>query len=100
MAKPKQEIVQDIEQHMSNNGGRGSQWYVGIATNARDRLFQDHNVREKGDAWIFRQAQSSQAAREVEKALVERHGTDGGAGGGDSSTDKVYAYKKDSHTKP
>jgi len=100
MTYSKQQIVRDIEEYMRKNGGPASQWYIGIATNARERLFQDHNVQEKGDAWIFRQAESSQAAREVEKDVVDRLGTDGGAGGGDASTDKVYAYKKKSHTTP
>ena len=62
---------------------------MGIAASPRDRLFNDHNVREKGDAWIFREATSSAVAREVESYFIDVKGTRGGAGGGDASSRSV-----------
>lgn len=89
MAKTRDQIIADIEAHIGNNGADFGNWYVGIAASPRDRLFNDHNVRENGDAWIFREAASSAVAREVEYFFINVKGTHGGAGGGDASSRSV-----------
>ncbi len=99
MSYTKQQIITDINTHMQQHGGSNSAWYVGIASDAGKRLFNDHNVNEKGDVWIFRQAISSSVARDVEKAYLDA-GCDGGSGGGDASTTYVYAYRKTRSTDP
>jgi hypothetical protein len=100
MSKSKQEIIDDIGAHISKCGGTNSGWYVGISKNAKDRLFNGHGVREKSDAWIYRTAGSSQTAREIEEYFINIIGTDGSSGGGDDTSDMVYAYKKAAHTNP
>jgi len=100
MAKQKQEIINNIKAYISKNGDRYREWYVGIASDPRQRLFNEHGVHQNGDAWICEQSESDSAAREIEKYFVETLGTDGGAGGGDYTSIFVYAYKKSSHTKP
>lgn len=92
-------IIQEIENHRQNNGGTRSQWYAGIASDPKDRLFNEHGVVNGQDAWIHRDAGSSTAARSIEKALLDS-GYDGGGGGGDASTRHVYAYKKSWRTDP
>jgi hypothetical protein len=99
MADTKQGIINAIKEHIQKEGGIDSSWYVGISKDARNRLFNDHNVSEKDAWWIFRQASSSQVAREVEDYFVNTLYTDGGTGGGDDSANMVYAYKKASGTK-
>ena len=86
MTKSRGQIIAGIESYITNNGSGFGQWYVGIAASPRDRLFNDHNVRENGDAWIFREATSSTVAREIEDYFIKRKGTHGGAGGGDYSS--------------
>jgi len=98
--KTKQEIINDLDAHMKDGGGGYPAWYVGIASDARDRLFNDHKVKEKGDSWVFRQTSFSGVAREIQDYFVDTLGTDGGAGKGVVFTDMVYAYKKASHTDP
>ena len=98
--KTKQEIINDLDAHMKDGGGGYPAWYVGIASDARDRLFNDHRVKEKGDSWVFRQTSFSGVAREIQDYFVDTLGTDGGAGKGVVFTDMVYAYKKASHTDP
>jgi len=100
VVKSKSEIINDIKEHIEKGGGGYRAWYVGISNDARDRLFNGHSVREKGDRWIYRQASSSQVAREIEVYFVNILGTDGDTGGGDETTDMVYAYKKSAHTNP
>ena len=83
------QIIEAINEYMqAYDGGR---WYVGITANPRNRLFNDHGVDEHNGAWIFRQASSAAAAREVEMAYVEA-GHAGGPGGGDDTAVFVYAY--------
>ncbi len=100
MAKTKQEIISLIDAHIQKGGGGYGAWYVGIASDARDRLFSDHRVKEHSDGWIHEPCSSSTVAREIEDYFVNKQGTDGGTGGGDASTDVVYAYKKAPHTDP
>lgn len=100
MANSKQEIINDIDAYIQKCGGAYRDWYVGISKDARDRLFNDHSVRENGDSWIHKTAMSAQAAREVEDHFVNTLGTDGGTGGGDYTANMVYAYKKAAHTNP
>lgn len=99
MSYTKEQIIVDISVYIRQEGGPKSDWYIGVASGPRDRLFNDHNVNEKRGAWIYRQATSSSVAREVERAYLEG-GYDGGAGGGDADTDYVYAYRKTSGTNP
>ena len=100
MSSSEGEIKKDILDYLKKCGGRFSDWYVGISQDARDRLFNGHDVHEHGDSWIYRQAYSSDAARRVEAYFVNDLGTDGGTGGGDKNADFVYAYKKNGHTQP
>lgn len=100
MAKSEEEIRAEIKGHIDRKGGPYSSWYVGIAEDARDRLFDGHGVDDKNDLWIFDTASSADAARRIEDYFVNELGTDGGTGGGGKDTDKVYAYKKKSHTSP
>jgi len=100
MAKSEEEIKSDIKAQIEGGGSGYRAWYVGISKDARDRLFSGHGVREQGDWWIYRQAQSSAAARNVEAYFVNTLDTDGAPGGGDKDADYVYAYKKAAHTTP
>jgi len=94
MAKTKEQIVSDLKIYIRDLGGEYSKWYIGIAADARKRLFDDHKVEERGGkGWIFRKCESSDIAREIEKYFIDTLGTAGGSGGGDDDTDKIYAYK-------
>lgn len=98
--KSKEDIIHDLDAYMQEGGGKYSAWYVGIASDARDRLFNDHKVKENGDLWIYRRTNFSGVAREIQEYFVNSLGTDGGSGRGVVLTDTVYAYKKAPHTNP
>lgn len=100
MPKDKQSIIDDIEEHIERCGGTFGDWYVGISKDARTRLFTEHRVREKKDAWIYRKAASIEIAREVEAYFVGHRQTAGGTGGGDLDSKAAYAYKIAPHTQP
>jgi len=94
----KEQIIRDVEGHVQKCGGPYSKWYAGIATDPDQRLFTDHNVNRKTDAWIFRKAKSEQDARYIEKYFL-RKGMKGGTGGGKNPR-HFYAYKMNNHTRP
>ena len=98
-AKTESQIIREIGNHIRNCGGPYPSWYVGIASDPEDRLFNDHHVRKEEDAWIYRTASTSEVARRIERHFLNL-GCDGGSGGGDWQTRAVYAYKKAGHTKP
>jgi hypothetical protein len=98
MASSKQVVIADIKSYVANNGGVYSQWYIGITSDPRQRLFNDHAVSEKGGAWIHRECETSTAARDVEDYFIKL-GMQGGPGGGDNSSRTVYAYRITSTTK-
>ncbi len=96
----KQEIIAHIDGYMCQfQNTRNSQWYVGIASDVRQRLFSDHGVSEESGQWTYMLADSSDNARAVEKTYLDI-GFNGGSGGGDSTTTIVYVYLKSSSTNP
>jgi hypothetical protein len=94
-----QQIVNEIVQYITDCGGDFQNWYVGIASNPRDRLFNQHAVVEKGGAWVFLEAANDSADREIEEFLVTTYQTKGGSGGGDNTTKYVYAYRVTASTR-
>ena len=91
MKSTAEQILEAIHGHIVKSGKPLSQWYVGIAADAKTRLFDDHQVPEKNHWWIYREAASDQDARAVEKAFLNA-GAQGGPGGGGNDTTFVYAY--------
>ena len=100
MPHDKQEIIEDIKKYILENKGDYNSWYVGVSSNARNRLFKDHKIKENGDRWIYKTALSSEIAREVERYLLIVLRIDGLVGSGEETAKMVYAYKKAMHTDP
>lgn len=87
-----QDLVTEIHNHVAKaTGTMREHWYVGIASDPRQRLFSDHNVDEKNGWWIYREAFDSNHARAAEASLLQL-GYDGGTSGGDYTTKHVYAF--------
>jgi len=99
-ALSQQQIYDQIMEHIGKEGGSFSSWYVGIASDPKQRLFNDHQVPTENAWFIYREAFTADDARAVEKYILDNHHTDGGTGGGDNTTKFVYAYKKTVHTNP
>lgn len=99
MAIPAQQAYDEIKAYIDKQDSPYPSWYAGIASDTRSRLFEEHNVSEKDDFWIYRKCPNDQSARNAEEALLKL-GCDGAPGGGDESTTSVYAYLKSSNTNP
>jgi hypothetical protein len=93
------QIIQEMTGYMQQVGGAYASWYVGIAEDARSRMFSEHGVDQRTDRWIWRPAESAAAARRIEQYFLNLHAK-GGPGGGTDATTQVYAYLKNAHTTP
>ena len=91
-------IITEIQNHMAKRGGTYGDWYCGIASDPRQRLFVDHNVSENNDAWIHRDYGTENTARDVERYFLGK-GCKGDEGGGDWQTKHIYTYKITSHSR-
>ncbi|MBS3819746.1 hypothetical protein KGY73_09620 [bacterium] len=100
MASSESEIKQNLLGYIWGYGGIYSSWYVGISENPKDRLFSEHGVKEKEDAWICQKASSSEAARRVENYFIDILGTDGDSVDAGADALFIYAYKKKPYTNP
>ena len=84
-------IETEIDGCISKCGKGYREWYVGVASNPDQRLFQVHNVSQEGGAWIYRDAGSVSMARDIEAIFHKK-----GCKGAQSTTDTphyVYAYR-------
>lgn len=82
-------VIGEVDTYLAGDLHR--RWYAGIATNAEQRLFADHNVDKLKGQWIYLPCSSDSVAREVEQYFLGQ-GCQGGGSGGDTSTRFVYAY--------
>lgn len=73
-------VIAAINCHIVEHGVLYASWYVGIAQSPRVRLFEDHNVNSETDLWIYRDAETSDTARRIEKYFINQLDTDGGPG--------------------
>lgn len=87
------EIVNKTLDYISQSNAQSfREFYVGIAKNAKERLFTQHQVSEEDGCWIWHLANSEDEARTAEKFLLGK-GMKGGSGGGDKDTKYVYCYR-------
>ena len=99
MAKSSEIIVMDILNFIQMEGGHPGMWYVGVADDVQGRLFDEHQVHYRNDAWIYRTASTDMEAQRVVEYFLE-YGLDGGKGGRRPGSPMVYAYRKGISTEP
>ena len=91
-------VTKRIESYMSKFEGDYSDWFIGIAKNLEDELFEFHKVDEKG-VWISFGADTEEVAKKVQKYFLDKK-----VGGrlieSESDARIVYAYKKNAKTTP
>ncbi len=94
-------IVKSVLNYVQESGTYAGDWVAGITDQPRIGLPQGHGVKLLSDRFICVPAPNEATARFVEEFLVDPVfvGMSGGTGG--ETTGKfVYAYLKNSHTKP
>jgi hypothetical protein len=77
-----------------------SNWYVGLADQPKQALFEHHGVRDAEDPWLYKQLLTNRAARTVQQYFIEHLKTAGAPLIEQSeNVDCVYLYKVAAHTR-
>ena len=87
-----QEVYDTIIQYINSINVNYSSWYVGITSDPKARLFEEHKVFKESGHWVYIDAGSEETARAVENYIIDKHKTKGDTGGGDKTKTSVYAY--------
>lgn len=75
-------------------------WYVGIADQPKQVLFDQHGVRDDEDPWLYKQLLTNRAARTVQDYFLDHLRTGGTRANEHSENfDCVYLYKIAAHTR-
>ncbi len=88
------EIISDITEHMRKLGGDLSSWCVGIACDAHNSVLEAHQVEERNDGLIYREAYTAASARAVRDYFVTKLGTIPNNAENPQDGKLVYGYKK------
>ncbi|HMU44494.1 MAG TPA: hypothetical protein PKA80_14445 [Ignavibacteriaceae bacterium] len=91
MIRSVEEIIEKMTDQINRSGLPYSSWYVGIASEPKQRLFAEHKVAENG-TWLHVNAGSNEAARNILNHLVKKLQTEGGGGSDEPAMTHVYAY--------
>lgn len=98
--KKRSEVIHEIEDHITKNGGSFDEWVIGMTDNPKTRLFGQHKLREKGDGWICRRTfDGGQAFEIVEYFRTVRQLMSVSPSANDDAV-YVYAYRRKPHTNP
>jgi hypothetical protein len=77
-----------------------SNWYVGLADQPKEALFDLHGVRNAEDPWLYKQLLTNRAACTVQNYFIEHLKTAGVPAIEQSEdVDCVYLYKIAAHTR-
>jgi hypothetical protein len=101
MPKDENLIEAEILAYIRAVGGVEADWFVGAAPNARECLFELHDVVREQDRWLYRKAFDESAAMRVVNYFRNELGTDGEDCPADEGANVfVVAYRKSENTTP
>lgn len=96
-----QQIKFEIFRYIKEFGSNFDDWFVGISSDPKKTMLEQHQVDEKKDIWLYRQAVSFTACRTIQKYFLEHLKTDGlPILEGNEDTDCIYLFKKSERTLP
>jgi hypothetical protein len=96
-----QQIKFDILAYVKEFSRHWTDWYIGVTDDPQAALFGKHGLDRDQDIWLYKQAVSFAACRNVQKYYIETHNMDGElASSGTADTDCVYLYKKSERSTP
>ena len=87
------QITYEIDVFIDKYEFASSEWYVGIAADPEDRLFNHHQVDREKSTWIYKLADSPETANQVKRAYI-KEGLDGDRNDGDDNNAYVYTFVK------
>ena len=88
------EIISDITEHIRRLGGDCSSWCVGTARDLHNPVLEAHQLEERNDGLVYREAYTAASARSVRDYFVTQLGTIPDNTENPQDGKLVYAYKK------
>lgn len=96
-----QQIKFEILAYVKEFSTEWGDWYIGVTDDPQTALFETHGLDREKDIWLYKQAVSFAACRNVQKYFIETQQMDGElVNDGDDDTDCVYLYKKSERSTP
>ncbi len=96
-----QQIKFEIFGYIKEFGSNFDDWFVGISSDPKKAMLEQHRVDEIEDIWLYKQAVSFAACRTIQKYFLEKLETDGvPVLEGNEDTDCIYLFKKSERTLP
>lgn len=96
-----QQIKFDVLAYVKEFSIHWTDWYIGVTDDPQVALFGTHGLDRDLDIWLYKQAVSFAACRNVQKYYLETHKMDGElVSNGTADTDCVYLYKKSARSTP
>ena len=87
------EIVNNIETFISENGEPDS-FYIGVTSNPKKRLFEDHKVnRDNSNGYIYFQCSHHISARSIKEHFIKNIKIKGNMNKREKSNNFIYVYK-------
>ena len=86
-----EQIISDFEKFAGKHGTHYHQFYIGVASDAKDRLTNGHNVDYTIPHIYSTNPLHTDIVRTIEKHFLNK-GAKGGPGGGDNNTRYIYMY--------
>lgn len=96
-----QQIKFEIFGYIKEFGSNFDDWFVGISSDPKNTMCDQHQVDEIKDIWLYKQAVSFGACRTIQSYFLENLKTDGlPILEGNEDMDCIYLFKKSSRTLP
>lgn len=101
MPKDENLIEAEVLAYIRAVGGQEEEWFVATSANARECLFERHQVQRETDRWLYRKAFDADAAARIVNYFRNELGTDG-EDCPDNGVPRAYviAYRKSEQTNP
>jgi hypothetical protein len=90
-AQTAQEIIADINAHLTKSGKTADRWFVGTTGDIEGRVFRRHRVPRQNHWFIYRRALNHTDATAIARAY-QKAGFNGWESGADETAVFIYAY--------
>lgn len=92
MTAANEAIIKGIQDNLKLNINEAKEWYVGLASNIRKKLFEEHKISEENGRWIYQTLANKEIAKEIKQHFVSL-GLKSEDSNDDQSGNIIFIYK-------
>jgi hypothetical protein len=96
---PYYQIINTLDEFIRKNSFTYHDWYVGLAVNVEENLFNEHQLNPETDVWIFKEIPDEKEGVRIREYFLNM----GCVSGISDMTDRaryVYLYRRSSKSNP